>query len=146
MNVITCVANHSPLSWVPFLSPFYRSSNTKMLSLAQGHRAPEEEGGKTVLWATSETLSQNPRPFATALSALLCLRWRPPLPPVLWSLPLCVSGKDLKGRAMAWPQHEPVFVCSPQFSSVLLTMSLPLLWGVTWQFRSSWSSLPLWEL
>ena len=75
--------------------------------------APEEEGGKTVLWATSETLSQNPRPFATALSALLCLRWRPPLPPVLWSLPLCVSGKDLKGRAIAWPQLEPVFVCFP---------------------------------
>ena len=40
----------------------------EMLSLAQGHRAPEEEGGQTVLWATSETLE--PEPEALPSSAV----------------------------------------------------------------------------
>ena len=90
--------------------------------------------------------SQNPRPFPPALSVLMSLRWRPPFPPVLWSSSLCVSRKDLKDRAVAQPQHVRVFVCSPHFSSALLTMSLPLLWELTWWFLWSWSSLHLWKV
>ena len=65
---------------VPFLSPFYRRSDTEMLSLAQGHRATEEESGKTVLWATSETLEPEPEALP---SSTVC----PPVSQVRTTLP-----------------------------------------------------------
>lgn len=59
--------------------------------------------------------SQNPRPFPPALSVLMCLRWRPPFPPVLWSSSLCVSCKYLKGRAVAQPSTYVFLSVRPIF-------------------------------